>query len=382
MDYFDRSRTRTEGTWRGYAGHETYNGIGIVHMKGRIYDPTLGRFLQPDPIVEDDLNPQTWNRYTYVRNNPMTFTDPTGLATDDKSRKEKYDERHEDDCTFTTNCGKTGPGQPKAGGGCNDVTPPGSVPAASSNGSMSGARSQSDGDRLCGSNNQCRGAYDKVLSLAEIFGLIDRLAGGEGVHIEYAGLAPQDRCDTPLCNNADARREYQKGQNIAEGVMLAGGEAQALIAAKPTTSLASGGAQALRAEASLADDVATAGSIRTINPTRGGSNCVNCVIATDATLAGHAASALPGGPTPIRVLERLFGARFSAHGNIDDVAAAMSFAGNGARGIVFGSRGRDVGHVFNVVNQKGTVRFLDGQTGRAATFDGYDSFKLLRTNAP
>jgi RHS repeat-associated protein len=81
LDYFATTRTRTEGTWQGYAGHESLNAIGIVHMKGRIYDPMLGRFLQPDPVVEDDLNPQTWNRYTYVRNNPMTFTDPTGYVS-------------------------------------------------------------------------------------------------------------------------------------------------------------------------------------------------------------------------------------------------------------------------------------------------------------
>jgi filamentous hemagglutinin len=59
----------------------------------------------------------------------------------------------------------------------------------------------------------------------------------------------------------------------------------------------------------------------------------------------------------------------------------LSAAGPGARGIVFGSRGSgEVGHVFNAVNQKGVVRFLDGQTGQAASLEGYKSFQLLRTN--
>lgn len=58
----------------------------------------------------------------------------------------------------------------------------------------------------------------------------------------------------------------------------------------------------------------------------------------------------------------------------------MTNAGSGARGIVFGARGDGVGHVFNVVNQRGTVRFLDGQTGKAASFDGFTSFQFLRTN--
>lgn len=104
------------------------------------------------------------------------------------------------------------------------------------------------------------------------------------------------------------------------------------------------------------------------------------MIATDATLAGRPASALGGGPFRISVLEKTYGARFGPRSSIGDITGVMSDAGSGARGIVFGSRGSEVGHVFNVVNQKGVVRFLDGQTGKAATFDGYDSFQLLRTN--
>lgn len=81
------------------------------------------------------------------------------------------------------------------------------------------------------------------------------------------------------------------------------------------------------------------------------------------------------------VLEKTFGGRFGASGSISSVSEAMSAAGPGSRGIVFGSRGSgEVGHVFNVVNQNGVVRFLDGQTGRAASLEGYQSFQLLRTN--
>lgn len=48
--------------------------------------------------------------------------------------------------------------------------------------------------------------------------------------------------------------------------------------------------------------------------------------------------------------------------------------------IVFGSKGANAGHVFNVVNQGGTVRFIDVQAGTGASFDGYQGFYLLRTN--
>ncbi len=51
---------------------------GLVLFPARPYDPELGRFLQPDPFVQDPSDPQTLNRYSYVRNNPVNFVDPSG----------------------------------------------------------------------------------------------------------------------------------------------------------------------------------------------------------------------------------------------------------------------------------------------------------------
>jgi hypothetical protein len=48
-------------------------------MKGRIYDPQLGRFLTPDPIVGAPLYGQSWNPYSYVLNNPLALVDPSGF---------------------------------------------------------------------------------------------------------------------------------------------------------------------------------------------------------------------------------------------------------------------------------------------------------------
>jgi hypothetical protein len=47
-------------------------------MKARFFDPDAGRFLQPDSIVPDYADPQSLNRYSYVLNNPLKYTDPTG----------------------------------------------------------------------------------------------------------------------------------------------------------------------------------------------------------------------------------------------------------------------------------------------------------------
>jgi hypothetical protein len=48
-------------------------------MNGRIYDPELGRFLSADPNIQSPLNSQSHNRYSYVWNNPLKYTDPSGF---------------------------------------------------------------------------------------------------------------------------------------------------------------------------------------------------------------------------------------------------------------------------------------------------------------
>ncbi|WKZ49069.1 MAG: RHS repeat-associated core domain-containing protein [Anaerolineales bacterium] len=64
----------------GYTGQRLLDaGMGgIMDYKARFYSPALGRFLQPDSIIPDQSNPQSWNRFAYVLNNPIRYTDPTG----------------------------------------------------------------------------------------------------------------------------------------------------------------------------------------------------------------------------------------------------------------------------------------------------------------
>jgi hypothetical protein len=49
-----------------------------MDYRARFYSPTLGRFTQPDSIVPNPTNSQSWNRLTYVNNNPVNYNDPTG----------------------------------------------------------------------------------------------------------------------------------------------------------------------------------------------------------------------------------------------------------------------------------------------------------------
>ena len=65
-------------TNRGFTGHEMDDEVGLVNMNARIYDPYLGRFLSADPLLPDPYDMQSFNRYSYVRNNPLKYIDPTG----------------------------------------------------------------------------------------------------------------------------------------------------------------------------------------------------------------------------------------------------------------------------------------------------------------
>jgi hypothetical protein len=47
-------------------------------MNGRVYDPELGRFMSADPFVQAPYNSQSYNRYSYTFNNPLSYTDPSG----------------------------------------------------------------------------------------------------------------------------------------------------------------------------------------------------------------------------------------------------------------------------------------------------------------
>lgn len=70
--------TDTTLTHHGFTGHEMMDESGLIHMNGRVYDPLVGRFIQADPFVQDASNLQSLNRYSYLLNNPLASTDPTG----------------------------------------------------------------------------------------------------------------------------------------------------------------------------------------------------------------------------------------------------------------------------------------------------------------
>jgi RHS repeat-associated protein len=84
LAYYPFGETRVNSTSNDtdvaykYTGQEEDNSTGLYFYQARYYDSHLGRFIQPDKIVPQPFNPQALNRYSYVLNNPLRYTDPTG----------------------------------------------------------------------------------------------------------------------------------------------------------------------------------------------------------------------------------------------------------------------------------------------------------------
>jgi RHS repeat-associated protein len=78
---YGESRTGSVPTDRRFTGQRYENvggAAGLYDYRARTYDARLGRFLQADTIVPEPGNPQSLNRYAYVYNAPLRYTDPTG----------------------------------------------------------------------------------------------------------------------------------------------------------------------------------------------------------------------------------------------------------------------------------------------------------------
>ncbi len=71
-------------TAKRYTGQRFDDAIGLYYYNARYYDPALGRFAQADTIVPEPGNPQSLNRYSYVLNNALRYTDPSGYFEEEE----------------------------------------------------------------------------------------------------------------------------------------------------------------------------------------------------------------------------------------------------------------------------------------------------------
>ncbi|MCU7371031.1 hypothetical protein PEC18_09155 [Paucibacter sp. O1-1] len=73
-------QTNLTTTHLGFTGHQHLGDVGLIHMNGRAYDYRFGKFMSVDPFIQFPENSQSLNPYSYILNNPLSGTDPTGYA--------------------------------------------------------------------------------------------------------------------------------------------------------------------------------------------------------------------------------------------------------------------------------------------------------------
>jgi RHS repeat-associated protein len=68
------------GVTIGFTGQEMDDEVGYINMNGRMYDPSTGTFISADPYKQFPFESAAYDRYTYTRNNPLRFVDPSGFT--------------------------------------------------------------------------------------------------------------------------------------------------------------------------------------------------------------------------------------------------------------------------------------------------------------
>jgi RHS repeat-associated protein len=303
--------------WQGQYRDPT---SGLYYLRARWYDPTSGQFLSVDP-----LNQTTGTPYAYGGDNPITNTDPTGLHSIgmDALHALEYG-------TGAITGGATTQIATALGGGCYEGSAPSWVSRA-----------------------------------------------GIATQLALPFVAPELETVEILSDVADA---VDGAETVAEAVQTVDTTDTAISAASETADSAP--LMAEQGESNGAEsEGALAGGNATANPLGGENNCVACAIAGDARLGGSAASALDVGLQFQSVIEANLGGSFAPVSGQSEITSILEQEGPGARGIVWGSRGAGaIGHVFNAVNQGGVIRYIDFQSGGAASFEGFKSFDFLLTN--
>jgi RHS repeat-associated protein len=356
-------------------GGDALSAFGLTQVGARIYDPVIGRFLSRDPLTIV-RSAATSNPYAFSANDPVNRSDPTGRDWGDPTCGAECQGGF-----LSWNIQFGGGGGPLLGGhrgGGGTGSNPSRPKAPPISASPSSYPSDGVGDdsamwpkwkpSMWPRWKDGPGIFERIDNYFALSNALD--AGNYDAQI----VKDQHYSEEDL----DAIQSFQKWNNRIELVHGAVGLANGL------------------GELGLAFDMAAdraiaglGGSIRNVNKyVKGTENCGPCAIATDATLAGNPASALPSGPTHASAIAAWYGGKswIPANGPMG-IKIMMDSAGGGARGIVWGTRvdalGSPIpGHFFNVVNQKGIIRFLDGQTGTVAKTTGFEQLYLLFTNVP
>jgi RHS repeat-associated protein len=81
---------QTDSVRQRFTGYQKDDETGLDFAEARYYNDAHGRFTAVDPLLASgkSVNPQTFNRYVYSMNRPLLLTDPTGMQTGSKVKRE------------------------------------------------------------------------------------------------------------------------------------------------------------------------------------------------------------------------------------------------------------------------------------------------------
>jgi len=172
-------------------------------MNGRVYDPTTGRFLSADPNIFHPFETQNFNRYTYVMNNPLKYTDPSGFDL------------------AGSGCGDDGEGNDSEddSGGYGGTNTSSSTNSSESSGSSWGDRISSFfGGLFGGSKTNSQGSVDNGGIHGSVdLGTIEVNAANVGGYVSVSAKAPDttptDSISGLFGDERDSGRESSSGLN-------------------------------------------------------------------------------------------------------------------------------------------------------------------------
>ncbi|MFP2925371.1 RHS repeat-associated core domain-containing protein [Pyxidicoccus sp. 3LG] len=323
--------------------------LGLVRMGVRDYDPGANRFLTADPLFLESPakcleSPVECNLYGYARGNPTTFIDPQGTCA------VRAD--------LTLDC--VGPNIAR------------------------GSEMYSVAQQNWKEGNYGTAAMGAVLGFLNE-GTVVVSYGGQfiveaynGPYLATTGFFIEGDFDKALDGSVRTLAAFlpMKLGMMANAPAAAGRVATAEAPALLGASKGGGGP--------------TSNIARHVNPgypTFPGTldNCINCVIAMDATLGGAPASAMRSMVAQSKtILEQYFGKQFTWMTK-GDIRTLLKTLGEGARGVVALADATKTGHVVNVINRGGKVTFIDPQSAKeisVSTINSYKEFFIIITHVP
>ena len=421
VEYAPFGEPKSSGV-QGYPGTKLYSsdqwnsgealeGLGLVHLGARLYDPVIGRFLSRDPLVIP-RTAATTNPYGFAMNDPVNRADPSGL----------------DSGCIGKECQGGGggfPGQPGGGGGPSAINDPslyfpntgasgGSAAPAATIRTIASVESftqaptapqTQSGAFLKVSTQLVTGIwmgssfdYDSLAARGfTVAQVADQLSNTtEGVaQVSAMENAVYDRWSSFGQGFGDAiifwcpgcTEQMRKSWGITSGgdtyyyaVGSLTGIIGMIVAPQPTSIVAP-------PKTSITEEfrqyVSFHGADK-VNPTFCMTNCSKTSIAVERTLAGNPTIAEWGRRVPHSVIEAELGGTFQNIAGRKGIEQMVESWGQGSRGVVVGrfNDGSGMGHAFNVLNFRSKSFFFDGQAPTRTQMDWkrFDLVMLMRTN--